>query len=166
MLEISETIPSYIWAIASIALILIWAAFSLRKRWQDARRSMESMLRSMERNFCDISRLPWIEGVTTPSRVQSFKSQAKMDQPETTLYRPELDYEYAIDGKQFTGAADTFHLVSDDTAPAEVVVNKYRPGTRVRIHFKRDQPEISYLGILEIDDNRDKLSGRSGDDPK
>ena len=104
----------------------------------------------MERLHSDVSGLPWIEGVITISKVRSFPRRVRQSDPETTMYRPLLVYEYSIDGKSYSGVGDTFHIAFDDRASAAEISAKYPAGTRVRIYFKRGEPGISYLDVEEI----------------
>ena len=148
--ESIRSLGPYALGLASLVLTLVCAGFSIHRRWKDLGRSITSMFRSLERLNSDISRLPWVEGAITVSRVRSFQNRLKQSDPETTMYRPELAYQYSIDGKSYSGVGDTFHVVFDDPAPAAKICARYPPGTRVRIYFKRDEPNISYLDIEEI----------------
>lgn len=148
--ESIRSLGPYTLGLVSLLLTLVCAGFSIHRRWKVLSQSITSMFRSLERVNSDISKLPWIEGVITISRVRSFPNRLKQNDPETTMYRPELAYDYSIDGKSYSGVGDTFHVVFDDPAPAAEICARYPPGTRVRIYFKRDEPDVSYLDIEEI----------------
>lgn len=158
-----ESIPSHFLILASIGIPLAWTGYSFYRRWTDLRGSLHSMVRSMERIDSDISNLPWIEGLITTSRVRSFQTRAEQSDPETTMYRPELAYAYSIDGKSYSGVGDTFHITFSEPEPAAEIAGKYPPGTRVRVYFRREDPQISYLDMEEIHSNlgafRDSLKG-------
>ncbi len=148
--ESIRSLGPYTLGLVSLLLTLVCAGFSIHRRWKVLSQSITSMFRSLERVNSDISKLPWIEGVITISRVRSFPNRLKQNDPETTMYRPELTYDYSIDGKSYSGVGDTFHVVFDDPAPAAEICARYPPGTRVRIYFKRDEPDVSYLDMEEI----------------
>ncbi len=148
--ESIRSLGPYTLGVLSLLLALVCAGFSIHRRWKDLGQSITSMARSLERLHSDVSRLPWVEGLITNSRVRSFANRLKQNDPETTMYRPELGYEYSIDGESYSGVGDTFHVVFDDPAPAAEICARYPPGTRVRIYFKRDEPSVSYLEIEEI----------------
>ncbi len=148
--ESIRSLGPYTLGLVSLLLTLVCAGFSIHRRWKVLSQSITSMFRSLERVNSDISKLPWIEGVITISRVRSFPNRLKQNDPETTMYRPELAYDYSIDGKSYSGVGDTFHVVFDDPAPAAEICARYPPGTRVRIYFKRDEPDVSYLDMEEI----------------
>ncbi len=148
--ESIRSLGPYTLGLVSLLLTLVCAGFSIHRRWKVLSQSITSMFRSLERVNSDISKLPWIEGVITISRVRSFPNRLKQNDQETTMYRPELAYDYSIDGKSYSGVGDTFHVVFDDPAPAAEICARYPPGTRVRIYFKRDEPDVSYLDMEEI----------------
>ena len=150
ILEFIRSLGPYTLGLVSLLLTLVCAGFSIHRRWKVLGQSITSMFRSLERLNSDISKLPWVEGAITISRVRSFPNRLKQNDPETTMYRPELGYDYSIDGKSYSGVGDTFHVVFDDPAPAAEICARYPPGARVRIHFKRDEPNVSYLDIEEI----------------
>lgn len=148
--ESIQSLGPYSLGLLSLLFALVCAGFSIHRRWKELGQSITSMARSLERLHSDISRLPWVEGEITISKVRSFPNRLKQSDPETTMYRPELGYEYFIDGRSYSGVGDTFHVVFDDPAPAVEICDRYSPGTRVRIFFKRDEPGVSFLDIAEI----------------
>ena len=156
--ESIRSLGPYTLGLVSLLLTLVCAGFSIHRRWSDLGQSITSMYRSLERLNSDISKLPWVEGVITVSRVRSFPNRLKQNDPETTMYRPELAYDYSIDGNSFSGVGDTFHVVFVDPARAAEICTRYRPGTRVRIYFQRDEPGVSYLNIEEINQDLENSS--------
>ncbi len=158
MAESVQAIAPYALAIGSLVISLVWAAISLRRRWKGLSRSFDSVNETMQVLSSDISRLPWIEGMIARSEVKALKGVPTEDNSTTNLYRAVLTYEYAIDGKKYTGTSDTYEYAPGDSEFAADVVVKYPAGTRVRVYFHREHPQISYLGIEEIYRQVGKLS--------
>ena len=148
--ESIRSLGPHILGLVSLLLTLVCAGFSIHRRCKVLGQSITSMFRPLERLNSDIYKLPWVESVITISRVRSFPNRLKQKDPETTMYRPDFAYDYSIDGKSYSGVGNTFHVVFGDPAPAAVICARYPPGTRVRIYFKRDEPDVSYLDMEEI----------------
>ncbi len=157
MAESIQAIAPYALAIGSLVISLVWAAISFHRRWKGISRSFDSATETMQVLSSDITRLPWIEGVITRSEVKVLKGVPTEDKSTTNLYRAVLAYEYVIDGRQYTGTSDTYEYAPEGSEFAADVVEKYPAGTRVRVHFRREQPEISYLGIDEIHRQIEKI---------
>lgn len=150
MADSIQTVAPYALAIASLVISLVWAAISFHRRWKGISRCFDSVTESMQVLSSDIARLPWIEGTIIRSEVKALKKVPAEDKSKTNLYRAVLAYEYDIDGKRYTATSDTYEYAPGDSEFAADVVEKYPAGTRVRVYFRREQPEISYLGIDEI----------------
>lgn len=62
-------------------------------------------------------------------------------------YRAELEYQYRVDGKHYTGRRVSFGRARGDRsqAHAEVIVDRYPAGAAVTVHYRPDRPAVSVL---------------------
>ena len=90
----------------------------------------------------------------TAAKVEAFEYRMSGDSSAgdvSMLYRPALRYSYGVDGREFAGSSATLEMASTDRNYAERIVERYSPGTLIRVHFRPEDPAISYLDIEEFE---------------
>jgi hypothetical protein len=84
---------------------------------------------------------PTVTGVVTHSEV------ARDHDPDGTMYSPDVEYEYTVDGEDYVGNTITVGAkVSTNVASgAQKKVNEYPEGREVEVHYDPDEPAESCL---------------------
>jgi hypothetical protein len=87
-------------------------------------------------------RWPQVEGTIVVSDLQRSR-----DTEGGYSYRPEVSYRYAVDGKEFVSSRTRFGLwlATSWSAPAVRVIQHYKVGSRVPVHYDTNDPEESVL---------------------
>jgi len=85
---------------------------------------------------------PQVEGTIVVSDLQRSK-----DSEGGYSYRPEVTYQYTVGGKEFVGSRTRFGvwLATSWSAPSLRVLQQYKMGSRVPVHYDPNDPEESIL---------------------
>lgn len=87
---------------------------------------------------------PEAAGVITFSTVASYESDS--DSGTTTMYYPDLRYQYNVEGKEFTGTeVDLGDYSSSDISYAKKVTARYPVGKSVRVFYDPAHPGTAVL---------------------
>jgi hypothetical protein len=87
------------------------------------------------------------EGWPTTTGVVTHSEVARDHDSDGTMYRPDVEYEYTVDGQDYVGNTITVGAkVSTNVAGgAQKKVNEYPVGKEVKVHYDPDDPAESCL---------------------
>ena len=156
-----ESLPPQAVILVPFILLVAWMIFRFQRKWRDVHRGIGGVLDTAQRLSADIGDLPWVHGTITGSRVQPVR-RSTAHHHSADMYQPALTYHYEVDRREYSGSSDSLAIASADPGMAEAIVAKYPPGARVRVHFRPEDPSVSYIGIDEIRAGIEQLHSQFG----
>jgi len=82
--------------------------------------------------------------------VTSAKVETESDSESGTSYKAKIEYTYAVDGVPFTASRVRFGFNSSSSRSASAIVQKYRAGSRVDVHYNPRDPSMAVLQTIAI----------------
>ena len=155
-----DTALKYLPVFGPLLLTFVWLAWFFHRSWRGVRKQAMNSLELIDRLSTDLSKLPWIGGQVTAAKVDAFEYRTSGDSSAgqaPMLYRPALRYTYEVDGREFSGSSATLEMASPERDYAERIVKRYSPGTLIRVHFRPEDPAISYLDIEEFEQTLESM---------
>lgn len=85
-------------------------------------------------------RWPAVDGMVVRATINEESSSSRSGPPSVT-YRPIIVYNYRVDGREYEGQRVSYgEYATSDPADAQAVVDRYKAGTAVRVHYRPGQP--------------------------
>jgi len=90
---------------------------------------------------------PTTEGIVIMSEIaRTTSTSTGKTRKTTTNYRANVEYEYTVGGVDYKRDQISFGQFSTSSrSQAQLVVNRYRVGESVQVHYDPDKPEVSLL---------------------
>lgn len=82
---------------------------------------------------------PTVDGQIVSAKLDSTRSDGK------TKYQPSVSYNYTVDGTSYVGARISAISSYGSRGKADVVLARYRTGTKVSVHYDPANPRSSVL---------------------
>jgi hypothetical protein len=87
------------------------------------------------------ARWPAVDGMVVRATVNE-ESHSSRSGPPSLVYRPVIVYTYRVDGREYEGQRVSYgEYATGEAADAQAVVDRYKAGTPVRVHYRPGQPE-------------------------